>query len=477
MGWVLGLTAVAFALRWLYIGQQSLWLDELFSAFLVRKSWWGIIQGTAQDILPPLYYLLLKGMMQLGNNETAARALSAVASAASVPVFYYLGKRLFDRPFALVASVLLVVNPFHILYAQEARMYTLFGLFSLLSAYCFWQAWQDGERKSWGLFAVVTIASFYTHSLAFLNLLALVVFALTQSATLKQRWRPWLVAHLIIGAAFLPWVVVILQQTSRLGGEFAGRGQSPVTLLTATYLFLFGTTLPAWGTAVAFFVTLTLLAFAVMGVVYRQVTNPTALLFIFLMVAVPIFGLYLISLQSPIFVERRLLPATFGLYFLFAWVITRVKPRRLNQVLGVILGAAMLASLPGYYLEPQKIPMREVAQSVSEQMEAGDTIIHVTDTSALAFAFYNPALPNHFLAGDPDYLAQTNRGRAQRIAGLVPEAPEAIAAGQDRLWLVVTLDHQIEYQQQRVGEFDDQYQRLDHQNVGGVDLILYEIIQ
>ncbi|MCA9926299.1 MAG: glycosyltransferase family 39 protein, partial [Anaerolineales bacterium] len=459
--------------RWIYIGRQSLWLDELFSVFLVRKNWWEIIQGTAQDILPPLYYLLLKIMMQFGEDATAARALSAIASTVTVPVVFYFGKRLVDRKFAWVAAGLLAVNPFHVVYAQEARMYSLFGLFFLLSAYFFWQAWHDSSRKSWGFFTLFTILSFYTHSLAFLNLLALDLFVFTQRATLKKQWRSWLAAHLLIGVTFLPWAVVILQQTARLGGEFAGRGQSPVTLLTSMYLFLLGTAVPPMVTAVSLFATLTLLAFALLATIYRRISKPDVLLFIFLMYAVPVLGLFIISFQSPIFVERRLLPATFGLYFFLAWVITAVNPRRLNQLLGVVLGLSMVASLPGYYLEPQKIPMHEVARFVSEQFEAGDTIIHVTDTSALAFAFYEPQLPNHFLAGDPDYLAQTNRGRAQRIAGLIPEAPDKIVVDQKRLWLIVTLDHQIEYQQQRVDQFEAQYQQIDHQNVGGVDLILY----
>lgn len=473
--WVVGVTAVAFTLRLLFIGQESLWLDELFSVFLVRKSWLGVIQGTAQDILPPLYYLLLKIMMQFGDNEIAARALSAIASTATVPIMYQLGKRLFDQTLALTAATILAINPFHVIYAQEARMYTLFGLFSLLSVYFFWQAWQDGQRKLWSMFVAVTILAFYTHSLAFLNLLALDLFALTQWKRLKEQWRIGLLSHVIIVAAFLPWVSVILQQTSRLSGEFAGQGQSPATLLTAMFLFLFGTTASQVVTAVAFFVLLTLLAFAVMGILYRQTANTSALLYIILIYTVPVLGLYLISFQSPIFVERRLLPASFGLYFLLAWVISRAKPRRFNQILGVILAGTMLASLSGYYLGQQKIPIREAAQSMAEQLVAGDTIIHLTDTSALAFAFYEPTLPNHFLAGDPDYLAETNRGRAQRIAGLVPESPDAITVEHNRFWLIVVLDHQIEYQTQRVAEFDGRYQRMDQQNIGGIDLILYAI--
>ena len=311
--WVVGLTAVSFILRWLYLGQQSLWLDELFSVFLVRKSWWGVIAGTAQDILPPLYYLLLKVMMLFGQNEVAARALSVIASVLTTPVLYQLSKRLFDQEVALVVTAVFAINPFNILYAQEARMYTLFGLFSLLSALWFWNAWHGGKRRAWILFTITTILSFYTHSLAFLNLLALTAFALTQSANWQKNWRPWLIAHIVIGVSFLPWVWVILQQTNRLGGEFAGGSQSPVVLLTAVYLFLFGSTAPPALAPVNLFVMVALIAFGLLGIRYRDSEKSASLWFILLLFAVPVVGLYLISIQQPIFVERRLLPASLGL--------------------------------------------------------------------------------------------------------------------------------------------------------------------
>ena len=410
------------------------------------------------------------------------RLLSAISSTLTVFVFYQLGKRLFDKQLALVAAFLLAINPFHIIFAQEARMYTLFTLFSLLSAFYFWQAWhghalQREQKKEWIYFTVVTILAFYTHSLAFLNLLALNCFALLQFGSLKKQWKPWLMAHLAIVVAFFPWAFVILQQTTRLGSEFVAGTGSPLMLLTAVYLFLFGTALPAAVAPIALIVSVTLIAFALLGLRYRQRADSEPLLFVGLLFLVPVVGLFIISFIQPIFVERRLLPASLGLYLFVAWGIVRANPRKLNMALGTLLGGLMSMSLFAYYANPaaQKIPMREVVEAVSEQIEDGDTIIHATDTSALAFILYAPTLPNHFLAGDPDYLAGTNRGRAQRIAGLIPVERETAVFDKSRIWLIITFDHNIEYQQQKIAEFDTTYIRSDTQNVGGVDIILYTI--
>ncbi len=494
---IVGITLLGTALRSFRLGWQSLWLDELFSVLLVRRNWAGIVAGTAEDILPPLFYFLLDLALRFGESETAARLIPFFFSVLTIPLTYRLTKELFNRQAALATAIFLAVNPFHILYAQEARMYTQFAFFSTAAAFFLWRAWYDNQRRDWVWYTLVSILNLYTHSLAFLTTLALVLYVLIHWRQGNGRWRSWFISHAIIGVAFLPWIAVILQQTTRLGSEFAGASQSPLTLFRAIYLFLFSATTPLPLAGAGLIAALTLLVFAVLtrqkksaanASIHAQITSPetdgvsvkpakkSPVLFTFLIFAVPVLGLYLISLSQPIFVERRLLPASIGLYILLGWAAARPEPRWLNRILGVVLGAAMLSALPGYYTDPglQKIPMRAVAQTVADQIEPGDVVIHTSDTSALAFMIYQPHIASFFLSGDPDYAAQSNRGRAQRIAGLEPIDSEEAAADQQRIWLIVTLDHAVDYQQERLAEFDNRYTRLDQQNVGGVDIYLFE---
>lgn len=494
---IVGITLLGAALRGFRLGWQSLWLDELFSVLLVRRNWAGIITGTAEDILPPLFYFLLDLALRFGESETAARLIPFFFSALTIPLTYRITQELFNRQAALATAIFLAVNPFHILYAQEARMYTQFAFFSTAAAFFLWRAWHDNQLRDWVWFTLVSIFNLYTHSLAFLTTLALVFYVLIHRRQGNGRWKSWFITHAIIGLAFLPWIAVILQQTTRLSSEFAGASQSPLTLFRAIYLFLFSTTTPLPLAGTGLIAALTLLIFAFLT--RRKKTtalisshapnislprNPpqikssqkSPVLFTVLIFAVPVIGLYLISLSQPIFVERRLLPASIGLYILLGWAVSRPEPLWLNRILGVALGVAMLSALPGYYTNPdlQKIPMRAVAQTVADQIEPGDVVIHTSDTSALAFMIYQPHITSFFLSGDPDYETQSNRGRAQRIAGLEPVDSREAAADQQRIWLVVTLDHAVNYQQERLAEFDNRYTRLDRQDVGGVDIYLFE---
>ncbi|MDX1616183.1 MAG: glycosyltransferase family 39 protein [Candidatus Promineifilaceae bacterium] len=477
---VLALVWLGAALRLVNLGGQSLWLDELFSHFLAEGSLTSIISGTAADILPPFYYFLQHLMQSVVNDELGLRYVPWSSGTMTLPLLYIVARRLFGRPSALAALTLLAVNPLHIIFAQEARMYTLLTFLTGLSWWFFLSAWRTGQRRQWALFALTTIAAFYTHSLAFLNLAALDLVALTQRKQLRHRWSGLLAAHLAVGVAFLPWLLVIAAQAGRLGSEFAGGGFSPLTLLTALIMFLFGVNLPGAFVPLALFASLTLLAFAA----YTRVRVPAAaragkrgLRFATIALMVPLLGLLLLSLIQPIFVVRRVLPASLGLLLLLGWAVARAKPRPLVLTMSAALIAATLAALPPFYLNPaaQKVPFEQVASAVAATVQDGDGVVHATDTSALAFNYYASELPNYFLAGDPDYEAQTNRGRAQRIAGLRPMPLDQIRARHDRLWLIVTLDHNVDYQQARVEEFDRRFDLIDQRRIGGVDILLYQI--
>ncbi|HET6444949.1 MAG TPA: glycosyltransferase family 39 protein [candidate division Zixibacteria bacterium] len=475
---VLSTILLGSALRIINIGHQSLWLDEFFSYFLARKDLAAIIEGTTQDVLPPLYYFFLHYTLNFGSDETAVRAVSLIFSVLTLPVVYILAKSLFSRRVALASTFLLAISPLHVLFAQEARMYTMFAFFSAVALLFFWRSWQDNRLVDWLLFALSITATLYSHSLAIFNLLAIDAFCLIQFRVLRERLRGLLLAHIISIMLFLPWIVTMVGQIPRLQSEFAGASQSIFTLITTPYLFLFGVSLKPALVPLALFAGLALVAFTILSLWYairERKPESESLILALCILVVPVLGVYLMSFIQPVFVLRRLLPASLGLIFLVSWTVMEAKPRWLNLAAGFSVALLMLAALFNYYLDPdvQKVRLREVVQVLSEKTSEGDIFIHATDTSALAFAYYAPELKSHFLAGDPDYIAETNRGRAQRIAGLEPETLNSIIGLGDIFWLVVVMDHNLEYQTDLVERFDQEFVKLSQENIHGVDVLRY----
>jgi len=478
------LTAAGAALRLFHLGTQSLWLDELFSVFLSQRGFVAIIRDTAKDTMPPLYYLLLRIAMQFGSDERAVRSVSFIFSVATIPLFYVLARDMFGHRVALAATLILVFNPFHLFYAQEARMYAQLAFFSLAAIFFFWRAWHRRQRRDWIAFGFAATLAIYTHTLAVLTLFALDMFAVWRREELKRRWESMLVSHLMIGLLLAPWISILWQQVERVRHGFWMTFPSPLSLLTIPTLFLLGTSVPTLFVPVGLFVSLALFGLAFWHAA-RTLANSlpdrssesdsAALQLSLALLLVPPLSLLALSLVRPIFLPRTLIASSFGVYLLIGWMLVH----RNTIVETTLAGSFFLLvgiALTGYYFVPafQKPPMREAAQALMAQWQAGDVAIHTSDSSALAFAYYAPSIPTHFLAGDPDYLRETTRGQSGRVAGLIPEEREGIVADHTRVWLIVALDHNQEYQRSRVHEFDRLYRRVTDRNVGGIDLLLYE---
>ena len=210
-------------LRFHMLGAQSFWNDEGNSARLSERSLQLIIEGTASDIHPPLYYLLLRGWRELlGESEFGLRALSAFSGVLILPAGYALGRRLLRSESAgLATAVFLAINPALVYYSQEARMYALLGLWAVLSTVLLLR-WQKRPYFIIGLlYVTISALGLYTHYfypavLLTHNLFMLVKLwpALRRLDWHNGRLRGWVGMMLATLAVYAPWLPIFLVQFS-----------------------------------------------------------------------------------------------------------------------------------------------------------------------------------------------------------------------------------------------------------------------
>ncbi|MBV8719102.1 MAG: glycosyltransferase family 39 protein, partial [Chloroflexi bacterium] len=137
-GPLVGVAALAAALRWYRIDAQSLWYDEGISAHQLMRSFPEILRAAALDTHPPLYYWTLKVWGEaFGSSELALRSLSAVWGVAMVVLTFLIGRRLFGTVVGAVAAVLVAAAPLAVYYSQEVRMYAQVTALALLAAYAY----------------------------------------------------------------------------------------------------------------------------------------------------------------------------------------------------------------------------------------------------------------------------------------------------------------------------------------------------
>jgi uncharacterized membrane protein len=177
------------------------------------------IQGLAQDEaqLPPFYFVLARFWTQwFGSSIAVTRSLSAVISLLVFPCLYWLCLELFNSSFvAAIAIVLVAISPFHVLYAQEARMYSLWSVQFLLSSAAFLRAVRLNSKASWIIYSATLILGLYTHLFSSLATLGNGIYlVITENFKATKRLFFYFLSVAIALLAFFPWLVVILTNSS-----------------------------------------------------------------------------------------------------------------------------------------------------------------------------------------------------------------------------------------------------------------------
>ncbi|MEG4231108.1 glycosyltransferase family 39 protein [Microcoleus sp. Pol11C3] len=124
---------------------------------------------------PPLYYVLARYWAQwFGSSVAAMRSLVAVISLLVFPAIYWLAWELFESSaVAWMAIAIFAISPYHILFAQEARQYSLWTVTTILSTAALLRAMRATDANQnpiwlvyhWTIYAVMTTMGFYTHLL------------------------------------------------------------------------------------------------------------------------------------------------------------------------------------------------------------------------------------------------------------------------------------------------------------------------
>ena len=183
------LIVVAVALRLPAMG-ESLWVDELHTAWTIAGGLRELPQRSAIGNHSPVYFLLPWLSVQvLGLHEFAVRLPSLLAGTALVPAIYCVARRWSgSRTAAVVAATLAVIDPDFILFASEARPYACVQLAAVLQVGLFWGRVNSGQWQ-WRVGWIASSALlFYLHYTAILLLVAQLVFLLV--VRLFSRWRP-----------------------------------------------------------------------------------------------------------------------------------------------------------------------------------------------------------------------------------------------------------------------------------------------
>ena len=166
--------SLAFILRFYKLGEIPLSLDwdensNAYNAYSIIKTardeygdFLPITNRSFEDYKPPAYmYMNIPTVAIFGLTPFAARLPSAIFGFLTVPVIYFLAKKLFNSQIALVSMFLLTISPWHLQFSRVGFEATVGLFFATAAITAFLYAF---EQKKWLIVSAAAIGiSTYTY--------------------------------------------------------------------------------------------------------------------------------------------------------------------------------------------------------------------------------------------------------------------------------------------------------------------------
>jgi uncharacterized membrane protein len=413
---VLGLILLGLCVRIYGLSAPSLWLDEAISANIVNGSVTECIQHAANDLHPPLYYLLLRFWSLLGHDEWTLRSFSVLCNFLSGIVLFFCIRQMLNSSVALLALLLFALSPFQVRYSQEVRMYSLLGLWMVLALFFAWEYLKNRNLPFLFGYIFSSALGLYTHYQAgiFLVILNLAVMVRLYRRDRSHLWQ-WFLAQWVILALFVPWVPHFIQQFKSAGRVWVLFHPSLPLFVSPLLAFL-------WGDPVLsklyHFLWPILMKIMALGPMAQWIERLSLVIFFFFVILMgwrhrdkwirlgfPIFfsivllaGIFVLSFalsfKSNIFGAKYLFGSSFIVYIVVASFL--VVLFRFNRPIGIGLGLVVVVS--------QVLMLVAYYQPKNHRENWRGAVAHINGHSgpnhAVGFHFDAPMAPYTYYADD-----------------------------------------------------------------------------
>ena len=391
---LLFLIVLGALLRFYRLDYFDFWFDEAWSAISASDLAY-FFQTIIQRYQPPLYYIILHFWINcFGNGEFALRALSAVFGTASIPLIFVVGKRFCGSRVGLLSALILAVSPFHIWYAQEARLYALSVFFSLAMVFVFLAAAESKRNSGWWLLGMLAISltNIYLNYFSMLLLLPVSIFYLLSK---KVNLAKVVVILLLIILFCLPLFSIVGMQMLEVKENFwVGKPSLSMPVITLSN-FLLGYN----GTIYQLILSAIIFSLGIIIWCLRFKWDKKRLLLLGCTVF-PLGGLFIFSQYIPVYVVRYLIIFSPFFYIILSKVIFNIPHKIIRWLILAAVVTMMVSSLLNYYQGvsaapsnfrygvPPKRPFKPIIKYINERKKAGDFIAHSGVQTLPSFLYY-----------------------------------------------------------------------------------------
>lgn len=187
--------------------------DQSFTVDLGGYTWRGLIDATAQDTHPPLFYALVKIWFMLTPHTLQwAQAFTVLFAVPTLLVIFLLGRDLFSPAAGWIGLLFAAFTPYQVFWSHVARNHQLLALAVPLLVWTTYR-WvgHPGERRWWAMAASMALMI----QTNYLGIVMIPVWLVAFGAFEVSSWprRRSLAMAVVPGAMlFLPWIPILIGQ-------------------------------------------------------------------------------------------------------------------------------------------------------------------------------------------------------------------------------------------------------------------------
>lgn len=499
------LVVVLGALLRLYgLGSQSLWFDEAVSIHLSQYvTLDGAFFSPKHNIEPPMIAALTRLWLAVlhaiapvpvtsERSDFLIRLLPCFFGVLAIPLVFLCGYALLrNERAALIASFLYAMSPFHIYYAQELRVYTLYIVLSLGALYFLLAALERGNWRYWAGLALCEAVLMYSHFNAAWTLLLVNVWLALRMWRRRAMTPRWILSQACAGVLMLPalWQLYTAYGiVKRIEIAWYPETTWKTGLITfKTFFAGYSPTVWAYWALFAMAAALFLLGLALMAR-YRR-----AALLIGLLAVVPILANVIMWKDRVFsFYEHRLFMFSgVATLFAIAYALETLRPRVLGMAMLALFAALTVPGLRDFYLHRlhpinthrlgvyDKGDFRGAAAYIRDRWQAGDLVCHGNHFSMYSMRHYLD-VPQVRL-GTQDWeapLLTKSHGNEALLYehDIMPRRVETATKDANRLWFIESQGITFEYKPltQPIRDWlDAHFDRIDEGTFHGLTVTLF----
>lgn len=202
------LLLVGISLRFVLLGQASLWFDEAATYLVASGDIRGIIDRlNIVENSPPLFYFIMHVVIRLNESVLFMRLFPFFMGALNVVLFYKVAKIFLGDKY-MTAFGIGVFSPLWIHQSQDIRTYSLLLAMVLSSTIIMQKVLSQPNCNRKILFIIINTLGLYTHYyFLFFYISQLVIFCIVQRKNIKKHYYILLPALL-----FLPWLFQMMEK-------------------------------------------------------------------------------------------------------------------------------------------------------------------------------------------------------------------------------------------------------------------------